>query len=363
MPSPLSQMPWDSSPLTPSSDRKVAAYLKREAGSVPGWTRHFWGSPWFSKAMIRVGFHDGLLMDLDFDLANLIGLVVSQENSCRYCYAASRGMLRLLGLNEARMQDLERRLGNLDLDPQTAAAVRFARVVNRGHAIDGGAERAALRAAGFDDDAIRELAYVTVIMGFMNRLSTAGGLAPQSWESAPDNPLLRLFQPLVTVVMRRMLKRGTVDAEAPPQSVLAPALIGAYQGSPIARVLSESLADMWAAEGLTRRSKVLMIAVIAYGLDCAICRREVAALATAEGMDATTLDTIVSHLDDPTLDDREREVMAFARATLWYEPQQLQKHSRALIGTIGERHFLEALGVATFANAYIRLAAALSPFP
>jgi len=35
MPSPLHTVPWDSCLLTPSRDRKVEAYLKREVGNVP----------------------------------------------------------------------------------------------------------------------------------------------------------------------------------------------------------------------------------------------------------------------------------------------------------------------------------------
>lgn len=361
MPNPLKQLPWEACPLTPSRDREIEAYLKREAGSAPRWSRYFWASPWFAKAMIRVGFANGLLVRLDFDLAHLTALVVSQENSCRYCYAVARAMLRMLGLNEARMQDLERRLSNVELDPRTAAAMRFARIVNRGHPLDGGAERATLQRAGFDDDEIRELAYVTVIMGFMNRLSTAAALSPQPWESVPDNPVFRLFRPIVSRVLRRLLKHGTPEAYAIPQSVLASTLLAVYQGSPIARVLSESLADLWAAEGLKRRTKILMIATIAQGLDCVVCRREAELLAMEEGIEASTLTAIVSHFDDPSLDDRDRELLMFARATLWYEPQKLQQLSRTLIVKIGERQFLEALGVATFANAYTRLTAAMAP--
>lgn len=361
MPNPLKQLPWEACPLTPSRDREVEAYLKREAGSVPGWSRYFWASPWFAKAMIRVGIENGLLMRLDFDLVNLTALVVSQENSCRYCYAVARAMVRMLGLNEARMQDLERRLGNVELDPRTAAALHFARIVNRGHPLDGGAERAALQRTGFDDDEIRELAYVTVITGFMNRLSTAAALPPQRWESAPDNPAIRLLRPLIALLLRRLMKHGTPDAYVVPPSVLAPTLIAVYQGSPIARILSESLADLWAAEGLNRRSKLLIIATIAQGVDCAICRREVELLAIEEGIETATLNAIISHLDDPSLNDQDRALLIFARATLWYEPQKLQQLSRTLIAKIGERQFLEALGVATFANAYTRLTATMIP--
>lgn len=197
MPSPLRQLPWDDCLLIPLRDRGLEAKFKREVGAVPDWTRHFWSSPWFTKAMIRLGFDNGLLMDLDFDLALMAALVASQENSCRYCYAAIRAMLRLLGLNEARVQDLERRLTNMEIEPKVAAAVQFARALNRGNPFDGSAERGVLQRAGFSPEEIRELAFVVVSMGLMNRLSTAAALSPTTWERAPDHWAFALFQPLI----------------------------------------------------------------------------------------------------------------------------------------------------------------------
>jgi len=361
MPSPMQKVAWEACLLRPRRDRALEAWLKREAGEAPGWSRYFWASPWFAKAMIRVGFHNGLLLRLDFELANLVALVVSQENSCRYCYAAARGMMRMLGLNEAGMQDLERRLGQVEFDTKTAAAVRFGRIVNRGHPLDGEAARDALRQAGFDDDEIRELAYVTVIMGFMNRLSTAVALPPQPWEGVPDNPFVRLFSPLVSAVLRRMMKHGRPETLPVPPPAVGGALIAFYRGSPIARVLAESLSEMWAADGLSRRSKVLMIATVAQGVDCPVCRQEVEALARAEGIAQQTLDDIVAHLDHPSLDEDDRRLLTLTRATLWYEPAILQKAARTLLDGIGEQKFIEALGVTTLANAYIRLTAALLP--
>ncbi len=47
------------------------------------------------------------LLHIGWDLAGLIGLVVSQDNSCRYCYAGTRVLLTLMGVAEERIQKLE----------------------------------------------------------------------------------------------------------------------------------------------------------------------------------------------------------------------------------------------------------------
>jgi hypothetical protein len=48
-----------------------------------------------------------------------------------------------------------------------------------------------------------------------------------------------------------------------------------YAGSPIAPALGRTLEEMWASPHLTRRCKLLMLAVVARGLACEVCALEV----------------------------------------------------------------------------------------
>src|SRR6185437_13808764 len=93
----------------------------------------------------------GLLMQLDQSLADLITLVVSQENSCRFCYAAVRAMLWSQGMTETRVQRLEQDLARADLPPRTIAAVTFGRSQSRTGPAAAHEARDALRRAGFSD--------------------------------------------------------------------------------------------------------------------------------------------------------------------------------------------------------------------
>jgi AhpD family alkylhydroperoxidase len=62
--------------------------------------------PW--QARSTVTFHQRLPTRLDLQLADAIALAVSHENSCRFCYATVRVLLRIQGMSEARVQALTR---------------------------------------------------------------------------------------------------------------------------------------------------------------------------------------------------------------------------------------------------------------
>ena len=360
MGSPLQQLSWEQCLLTPERDRAAEAYLKREAGSAPALTRYFLSCPWASKAMVRLAYENGLLVRLDFETADLVALVVSQENSCRYCYAATRMMMRLLGMSEERMQALEQRLALPDLDPRGAAAVKFARRMSRANPLATVADREVLRQAGFSAEEIRELAYVVACLAFMNRATTIPALSPQAWERAPDQWFYRLLQPLIARMIKRWRRRGQ---PAPPASSAPgsfPDLMRAYQGSPIGPVLADTFRDLWNSAILPRQSKALMLAVIAQGLGCSISRTEAWAVLAADGWSEAKMAGILSHLGGAELDADENALLSFARDTIWYEPAQIQRRARQLHERIGTARFVEALAVTSLGNAVCRLAAVMS---
>jgi alkylhydroperoxidase family enzyme len=359
MSNPLLHVPWDTCLLEPVHDRALKRQLKREAGGAPAWSRYFWSSPWFAKAAIRLEWSNGVLLVLDFDVAVLVALVVSRENSCRYCYATVRAMMRMLGLDEARVQAIEAELAGGRLDARRDAVVQFARAVNRGHGLDGRAMRERLLLAGFTPDEVREVAYVVVAMGFMNRMTTIAALSPTTWELTPDRWIVRLLQPVLPPLIKRMMKRGQPRAQPAGDSPLSTRLLACYEGSPIQSILADSVRDLWASEGLPQRTKLLMLTTIAQGISCAVCTGEVARLAAAAGFEFEALDRTAAHLDDPGLEATERELCEFARESLWYEPLKIQRKGRAICARIGQPAFVEALAVAAFGNLLMRLTAAM----
>jgi alkylhydroperoxidase family enzyme len=114
---------------------------------------------------------------------------------------------------------------------------------------------------------------------------------------------------------------------------------------------------MWDSPVLTRRSKLLMLAVIARGLGCRVCAVEIGEAVEREGLDQAALHEVLTHLEAPELDEAERLLVRFARETIWYEPATLQRRARALRSHLSPPQLIEAIGVAALANGLCRMGA------
>lgn len=363
MASPLLQVGWDQCLLEPTPDRQAEAALRRETGAAPGWIRYFLSCPWLPRAAIRLGIDNKLLVHLDFPTVDLIALVVSQEHSCRYCYAVTRMQLRILGMSEERMLQLEQRLASGDLEPKAAAAVRFARRMSRSTPLVTPQDLEPLRAAGYSDAEIREIAFVVASIAFFNRISTIPALPPQSWEQLADRWFMRLFRPLVAHMIRGWRKRGQpASFTRPPEGPFAGLLLQ-FEGSPIGPALASALDDLWASPILSRHCKALMFAVVGRGLGCESSSDEIARVFEAEGLAPSDAEQILAHLGGPGVDADESALLAFARDTIWYEPIQIQRRARELRERLSAPQFVEALGVVALANSLCRLRAALPRRP
>jgi alkylhydroperoxidase family enzyme len=289
--------------------------------------------------------------------------VVSQEHSCRYCYAATRLQLRILGMSEERMQHLEQRLASGELEPRVAAAVRFARRMSRSTPLVTAQDLEPLRAAGYSDAEIREIAYMVASVAFFNRISTIPALPPYTWEQLADRWFIRLLRPLIARSLRGGRKRGQPAAFARPPGGAFSGLLLQFERSPIGPVLASALDDMWASPILSRRTKALMFAVVGRGLGCQRSSDEIARFLAAEGVAQADAERILAHLGGPDVGADEAALLAFARDSIWYEPIEIQRRARELRARLSAAQFVEALGVVSLANALCRLRAALPRQP
>jgi len=173
----------------------------------------------------------------------------------------------------------------------------------------------------------------------------------------PDQIHMRLFRPLLKRIVQKHRFRGrATPLEAPPAYPYG-GLIKAYAGSPIAPVLGRAIEEMWASPHLTRRCKLLMLAVIARGLGCEVCAVEIGEALRRDGLDPSALHQVLTHLDAPELDEVERQLVRFARETIWFEPAALQRRARALRDHLSQPQLIEAIGVASLANGLCRMGA------
>jgi AhpD family alkylhydroperoxidase len=357
MPNALHQVAWESCLIEPRPDRALESYARRKQGLANPAIPYFAPVPWLARALVDLHPEHGLLMHLDLAAADLIALVVSQENSCRFCYAAVRALLRVQGTSEARIQRVEQDLTRADLPPRTVAAIAFARSQSRSGPSGARDAREALRRAGFGTDEMREIAYAVAATDFSNRAHTIPAIPSRGIERLPDRWHVRLLRPLLNRILQSHRSRGQATPldHVPPYPYVR--LVKDYAGSPIAPALGRTLEEMWASPHLTRRCKLLMLAVVARGLGCQVCAPEVREALQAEGMPEAVVTRVLTHLDAPELDAVERRLVPFARETIWYEPALLQRRARALRDHLSGPQLLEAIGVAALANGLCRMSA------
>ena len=154
MASTLENVAWESCLIEPSPDRALEAYARRRQGFPNPALRYFAPVPWLARALVDLHPEYGLLMHLEQNVADLVALVVSQENSCRFCYAAVRAMLWSQGMSLARIQRVEEDLTRADLPRRAVAAIAFGRSQSRTGPAGAPVAREALRS--LDGEAPRD---------------------------------------------------------------------------------------------------------------------------------------------------------------------------------------------------------------
>ena len=116
------------------------------------------------------------------------------------------------------------------------------------------------------------------------------------------------------------------------------------------------MTDGWlASEVIPKRSKVLMLAVIARQLGARYCEAEALKVLGDEGLSEKDVGAILATLSSPLLSDIEGRLLRWTRETVWYEPRVIQNSTRRLRDDVGESLTLEAIGTAAIGNTLARL--------
>jgi uncharacterized peroxidase-related enzyme len=128
-----------------------------------------------------MAYHDAL-MDKAEGLTKaereMIVVAVSSRNQCQYCVVAHGAILRIRAKNPLIADQIVANWRKADITPMQKAMLAFAlKVTERAHEV-GGDDHAALRAAGFDDEAIWDIAAIAAFFGMSNRLANVTDLRP-----------------------------------------------------------------------------------------------------------------------------------------------------------------------------------------
>jgi alkylhydroperoxidase family enzyme len=334
-------------PVSPA----LVAQVRQVVGAVPGWLARLAPCPWLVRALCaNIGRP---IAHAPFPLCDLIALVVSQDNSCRYCIGTQRAVLKIHGYRDDYIDRLVRDFQLADLAPRDRVALDFARRLSRADPLPGPADFQALVDAGFTPIAAAELAAVAASSGFANRVATLVALPAESLEQMVTHPLFRLMRPLIAW---RMQKRPRAPESLPhPNDGPCARLVSALDGSPSAGVLRRGIDEACTSPILPRRTKMLMLAVVARALGCVPVEIEARAQLAADGLDAADVDEVLTTLGSPRLDAREARLLPFARETVRYQPDVIQRRFREVRRELSDEETLETVGIVALANAVCRL--------
>jgi AhpD family alkylhydroperoxidase len=352
----LHEIEWEAPLIEPYRDPDAEALMRKKYGFVMDSVAFYSRSPWIVRSQVRFDIQRDVLVHVDVHLAEIIGLVVSQDNSCRFCYAAWRALLRFQGYSESRIERLEENLAAA-LSPSDRVAVDFARRVSRANPIPSRAEWKPLEAAGIEPGAIKELAFLAALNVYYNRLATLLAVPTASIEEAGKNARLDWARPVLGWYARVRRRRGRAPLPAERRTgPFSPAVL-ALDGLPVALALRDVIDDAWSSSILPLRTKAFVFAVVARGLGSDWAERHARAMLLAEGMTEQGYEEVLAHLSGAELTPAEAALGPLVRETVWYRTTSLQRHAQRVRPRFSAEEFLEFVGIAALANAVCRLSA------
>jgi AhpD family alkylhydroperoxidase len=328
----------------------LAREIRAMVGRGPALVSYLAHAPWVVRTVART--INGAPAYLSASLADRIGLVVAQDNSCRYCYGMQRSLLRIAGRSETDVDRIVRDSMVVELSPAERAAVDYARRLSRCSPRPGQADFDRVVAAGLEPCAAIEVALYVTEGSFMNRVSTLAALPFEPLEAFVRAPYFRLLRPLVARGFRKPKGR---PLPPPPNAGPFADLVTALGDSPWAHVVRATVDEGLASPILPLRTKALIIAVVARALGCAYGEREARALLAREGLREADVDEVLQTLASPRLDAREARLVPFARETVRYQASAIQTRMREVARELSPAETMELIGVISLANGLCRL--------
>ena len=356
----LDDIEWGQPIFPEVSDPAWESEVKRRVGRTSQVDRRVAPNPWMRRLCLDI-----TAMRVHFipqRLLNIGAMVTAQENSCRYCYGANRAYMKILGYSESFIGKIERDMHVAELNDKERAFVAFCRNLARSRPRPAKAEKDALIALGFTSAEINEMALAIAAGCFFNRMGILTASPPELAFERMANGFVGRVLALAGPLMRMLAEKKASgrDEAAGDAATLAAGpfgtIVAALAGLPSATMLRTALDGAFASTVLSRSAKALMFAVVARTLECRRSDLEARKILVAEGFDAYEIDSALASLASPRLSAVESRMLSWARNTVYYKTAPIQAEARALVAEVGEAVALEAVGVASLANAVVRLA-------
>jgi uncharacterized peroxidase-related enzyme len=164
----------------PADLRERILEVQEKAGFVPNVFLALAHRPAELRAFLA--YHDALLLKeggcLSKGEREMIIVATSGANNCLYCVVAHGAILRVYEKKPLLADQIAVNHRKADITPRQRAMLDFALKVTRSSHEIGDADFETLRAQGFDDEDIWDIASISAFFGLSNRIANVIGLRP-----------------------------------------------------------------------------------------------------------------------------------------------------------------------------------------
>mgnify|MGYP001171476286 CR=1 FL=1 len=176
---PISRYPVPELADLPDDIREKILAVQEKAGFVPNVFLTLAHRPDEFRAFFA--YHDAL-MEKDAGLTKaereMIVVATSGANNCLYCVVAHGAILRIRAKNPRVADQLATNYRKAEITPRQRAMLDFAMKISLESGAVGDADIAALKAHGFDDEAVWDIGAITAFFAMSNRLANLTSMRP-----------------------------------------------------------------------------------------------------------------------------------------------------------------------------------------
>ncbi|MBX2816888.1 MAG: hypothetical protein KTR24_12860 [Saprospiraceae bacterium] len=348
------EMPW-ADPLLPRvSDPHFEEVVKDRFGKVPDIYFRVSPSKWLREAVME--WPQYRVQYFPSKLGYIAGLICAQENACRYCIGVTRAYLKSQGYNDNFINMIERDRQLAELNEKERVFVQFCRSLSRSSPRPPKSLLMRLQRLGYSELAVKEMAWWIVANCFINRVSTFISVPPMA-------DLERMSRGLLGKIFRRVIKkrleapqRSELGTKASEQGQSFVQMMDSLKGLPAADYIGTALQGAMQSDILSKELKILMFSVVAKTLQCEFCISESKEMALNMGFDEDEYELALVTLNSKKLSNQESEILKWTRETIHFDTFVIQGRVKELSTKTDNVVLLEAIGLASLANAIVRLA-------
>ena len=176
---PISRFPVPDLAELPTDIRDRILAVQEKSGFIPNVFLALAHRPDEFRAFFA--YHDAL-MDKPGNLTKaereMIVVATSNANQCQYCVIAHGAILRIRAKNPLIADQVATNYRKADITPRQRAMLDFAMKLSLESGAVGDADIAALKAHGFDDEAVWDIGAITAFFAMSNRLANLTSMRP-----------------------------------------------------------------------------------------------------------------------------------------------------------------------------------------